>query len=511
MHKRLNAQVMFLASNYCNNKIRPKHLSDDPDKRPYKKGIMHKRLLSLLGLVMLGVNIVNSQSSRRVEEYLLSDPSLKSAQISFSLVDLATGEEVDFYNSSTGMVPASTLKLLTTASVLKELGPDFTMMTTVGYNGQITSDGVLKGNLIIKGSGDPTLGSKYSANASQDFFNKILHGLKALGVNSIEGSILVDDSDLGFQPVPSAWTWEDMGNYYAAGVFGVNYQDNMYEITLNTSKKGKRPTVMGLSPKVEGLDIVNGLESYATSYDSAYIYGAPYCARRSIYGAVPQTSATFKIKGDIPDPAIHLAKQLKSFLSPILKLNVDCITARMLIENSEPVSQVQNTILLYKGDRLRDVITTTNRYSNNLYAEALLRQLALKNGGKTTAEGVKSMMALWDDLGMNTKSVLVKDGSGLSPLNRMTAQFMSKVLYIMKDDWIFKQSIPVVGKEGTVRTFMSNGKWSGAARIKSGSMGQVLCYAGYLLDRYAVVVMVNNAEVSNSYVRKSVEKMLNNI
>ncbi len=465
----------------------------------------------MLALVMLGMNFLYAQSSNRVKDYLLSEPSLKSAQISFSLVDLTTGKQVESYNSSSVMVPASILKLLTTASALKELGPDFSIMTTVGYNGQITPEGVLRGDLIIKGNGDPTLGSKYSAKAPTDFFNKILQSLKAAGVKSIEGNILVDDSTLGFQPIPSSWIWEDMGNYYGAGVYGVNYQDNMYELTLNTSRRGVKPTVVGLSPKVEGLEIVNGLESYATSYDSAYIYGAPYCARRSVYGAVPHTRATFTIKGDIPDPAFHLANQLKLFLSPTLKLNVECLTARMLIEKNKPVHKAQKSLLSYKGDRLRDVINTTNRNSNNLYAEALLRQLALKSGGETTTDGVNYMMALWGGQGMNTKSAFIKDGSGLSPTNRVTAEFMSKMLYIMKDDWVFKQSIPVVGKEGTVRNFMSNGKWSGAARLKSGSMGQVLCYAGYLLDRYAVVVMVNNAEASNTYVRKCIEKMLNNI
>ncbi len=470
---------------------------------------MQKRLLSILAMVMLGMNFALGQSLGRVEQYLLSDPSLASAQIAFSLVDLKTGEEVEAYNSSTAMVPASILKLLTTASALKVLGPDFAIETIVGYSGNITPDGILRGDLIVKGNGDPTLGSKYSKNSPTDFLNEILQSLRSKGVKAIEGNIIVDDSSLGFQPIPPAWTWEDMGNYYAAGVYGVNYQDNMYELTLDTSKKGSKPSVIGLSPKVKDLDIVNGLESYAMGYDSAYIYGAPYCARRSIYGAVPQSRATFTIKGDIPDPALHLADQLKGFLPPAIKLNVECLTARMLIESQKPVSKIQQTLLSYKGDKLSDVITTTNRYSNNMYAEAMLRQIALDNGGKTTADGVRHMMSLWENIGSHKQ--FVKDGSGLSPLNRVSAQFMSKMLYNMKDDWIFKQSIPVAGKEGTVRNFLSNGKWSGSARIKSGSMGQVICYAGYLLDRYAVVIMVNNNQASSSTTLKSIEKMLNNI
>ncbi len=479
------------------------------DKRLDKQRIMQKRLLLILAITMLGVNFVMGQSSGRVEQYMRSEPSLAYAQIAFSLVDMKTGKEVDAYNSNTAMVPASILKLLTTASALKVLGPDFAIETIVGYSGDITLEGVLKGDLIIKGNGDPTLGSKYSKNVPTDFFNKILQSLNSEGVKAIEGNIIVDDSRLGFQPIPPTWTWEDMGNYYAAGVYGVNYQDNMYELTLNTSKKGSKPSVLGLSPKVEGIEIVNGLESYATSYDSAYIYGAPYCARRSVYGAVPQTRATFTIKGDISDPAYHLANQLKGFLSPTIKLNVECVTARMLIEKQKPVSKIQQSLLSYKGDRLRDVMATTNRNSNNLYAEALLRQIALFSGGETTADGVRSMMALWQSLGAQQQ--FVKDGSGLSPLNRVSAQFMSKMLYNMKDNWVFKQSIPIAGKEGTVRNFLSNGKWSGAARIKSGSMGQVICYAGYLSDRYAVVIMVNNNQASRSTTLKCIEKMLNNI
>lgn len=112
-------------------------------------------------------------------------------------------------------------------------------------------------------------------------------------------------------PVSSEWTWEDMGNHYAQSISGLNYADNKYEILLNTSKRGQKPSVVSITPEVDSLIIENQLLAIDYPFDSAYVYGAPYQNLRVLYGAVPHRTPTFKLKGDVPDPAMFAASSVK--------------------------------------------------------------------------------------------------------------------------------------------------------------------------------------------------------
>ena len=445
----------------------------------------------------------------------VSNPHFKHASIGFSLVRLSDGAVVASYDEERALAPASTLKVLTTATVLSLLPASDQLRTTVGYRGVITPDGVLQGDLIVRGQGDPSLASKYSTLPTSAFFEAVCASLQKLGIHSIQGRLLADETYLSSQGIPPGWNWEDMGNYYAAGVYGLNYADNTFTLTLNTHPKGQQPRVKHVLPQVDDLVIENGLETYATPFDSAYLYGAPFQTTRFLFGALPHKQATFSIRGDMPEPPLQLIQNLRDFLRHKgFTIDVSCFSARMVEQQGLAFPKDEHLVYTHRGDRLDYLARQTNVYSLNLYAEALLRwvgkDLAVSKG-VTNEQGVNRVLAYWKQRGLDTSGLFLQDGSGLSESNRITASFMTGLLYTMQDHPPFVHSLPLVGKEGTVKHFLAQAKYAGIGRIKSGSISQVLAYAGYLTPDYAVAIFVNNATGSTRHTRAAIEKLLMNI
>ena len=144
------------------------------------------------------------------------------ASVSLCVADAKTGDILIDYNSGISLTPASVMKVITSAAALELLGPDYTFKTTVGYTGSLNKrSGRLKGNIIILGGGDPALGSKYFADHYEGFIDNWVAEIKKLGIKRIKGRVITDDSYYDYLPVPAKWLWEDEGNYYGAGAYGI--------------------------------------------------------------------------------------------------------------------------------------------------------------------------------------------------------------------------------------------------------------------------------------------------
>ncbi|RHS39417.1 D-alanyl-D-alanine carboxypeptidase/D-alanyl-D-alanine-endopeptidase [Tannerella sp. AF04-6] len=447
----------------------------------------------------------------------VSLPELRSASVGFCIMDIETGEIVSSYDSQRLLLPASALKLLTSATVLGIYGGEHRFYTDVQYSGYIGKDGVLYGDLYIQGCGDPTLGSEYGTRRVFDFRNRLLKELENAGIHRIEGCIIADDSRFDTEGVSPKWLWEDVGNYFAAGCYGINYRDNTYRLILRSGAKGSTPVIIGVEPEISGLSFSNHLVSSSNAIDSAYIYGAPFSLRRYIYGSIPEKQDRFVIKGDLPDPALFFANEMASFLKASrIKVTGTPVTMRILNENNKtkPLSD-RSMLFRYSSDRLSDIIRIVNHNSNNLYAEALLRWIALSRYPEASAsKGIEVLKHFWKEKGVFGDDLVMYDGSGLSPVNRISAEMLCRVLDFMASDknlqTIFYSSLPCPGVSGTVRSFLKNSSLSKRMRLKSGSMAHVQSYAGYYDSgnkRYAVAIIVNNFSGSRSYLRRVLEQM----
>src|SRR3569833_2544829 len=186
---------------------------------------------------------------------LATDSQCKYASVSLTVLDAKTGETVFAANPNMGLATASTLKTITSITAFNFLGKDFQYQTQFGYSGTISADGTLNGDLIIKGAGDPTLGSwRYSGHHENDILTQLVTAIQKAGIKKVTGRVIGDDSIFGSQSIPNGWIWMDLGNYYGAGTSGLTWRENQFDIKLKTGPAGTPLGIVRTVPAMPYLD-----------------------------------------------------------------------------------------------------------------------------------------------------------------------------------------------------------------------------------------------------------------
>ena len=438
----------------------------------------------------------------------VNNPLLENANISLLVKDLSTNKTLFQYRPNNSTIPASTMKLVTTAAALEILGPKFCFQTKLEIDGKINSEGVLNGNLYIRGGGDPTLGSEHLGD--KDFLLKWVEEVKKAGIKQINGQIIADGTiydDLGVNP---KWTWEDIGNYYAAGAYGISYMDNTYQLVLRSGENGTTPEILRIIPEIPAMTFENYLTSTSITYDSAFFYGAPHSYLRSIHGEIPANRFEYIIKGDIPNPGLLLAENFQD------KLNESGITISKLPSDIVTNESERRVILVQESPPLSEIIKETNVHSNNGYAEQIFRYLALSKNKIGTSNGsVQVIRSFWKSKGLPVEQLFMYDGCGLSPVDAVSSQFLVDLLSYMQtispNREAFINSLPVAGKSGTLTNFLEKTELQGKVHAKSGTISRVKCYAGYIdlkKKNYVFAIMVNNPNGTSKAVIRKMEELL---
>lgn len=200
---------------------------------------MHPIIIYLLLTLSIYTSYAQSITSRLSDaiQKLEQDPSFKHASLSLYVVDSKTGKPVYDKNPQTGLAPASCQKVITAVAAYELLGKDYRYKTSLGYEGKIT-DGVLNGNVILSGSGDPTLGSwRWKTTSESMVLNEWITAIRQAGITSINGVIIPDGKSWGTETIPDGWIWQDIGNYYGAGASAFNWRENQYDLILKSGKK----------------------------------------------------------------------------------------------------------------------------------------------------------------------------------------------------------------------------------------------------------------------------------
>lgn len=449
-------------------------------------------------------------------QWLESD-ALRHASVGLEVAVLnpdATAHIMYSYRPHRMLVPASTMKLVTTAAALRICGGEAVVETEVGIAGSVNlSAGCLEGDIVLCGHGDATLASVYDDRSPTAFADSIVAVLKRMGVKNITGRVIGDGSRLADPAVAPGWTWEDLGNYYAAGLYGLNYAANTYSVILDTSGSGRRPEILRIEPFVEGLTVENRLSSEACAFDSAYLYGMPRCGRRILEGAVPHGGRTFSVKGDIPDPPLFAAQEVTAALRKAgITVQGSPASDGTLQRADSGVPVVTRKIYVYRSAPLRTIARHTNVSSQNLLAEMLLRQIALKRGAASQHAALQAVTAFWHDRGLDVSGLQMYDGCGLSPYDRLTARFLTGLLAVARSDENFWTSLSVAGRTGTVRNFLAGTRLAGKARLKTGTTKQVLAYSGYVEGSdgrtYLFTLIVNNYKGKTAPLRRQTEALM---
>lgn len=476
------------------------------------RGCFSLRTMSLfiLFVTSFSVSVVSAKSAFSALETFLKTPELSCANVGILVQNIDNHKVVISYQPDKVLIPGSNFKLITTAAALTILGPTFRFETPLEYDGTIDSQGILHGNIYIVGKGDPTIGSEFFP--SDHFIQNWINAVQKLHIRSIDGKVIADVSAFDSEVIPPDWVWEDMGNYYAAGVYGLSLNDNMYRLTFQTDSVGTTPKIINRSPDYHSMIFHNELKASSNPADLSYLHGAPFSYERTITGTIPANRSSFVIKGDLPNPPLALAGYF-----------TDQLKKAGIYVSGDPTDSLPTTshqrILFYTqySPELSEIINITNHDSNNLFAEHIFKQLAFTQFSVATRqEATLILKKFWASHQFDTTTLFVEDGSGLSPFDGVSPEFFVHLLIFMRHDNpygnLFFQSLPIAGENGTLRNFLANSPLTGKVFAKSGSIKRVLCYSGYIhfsnAKEYAFSIMVNNFYGSPTVVKKAIEKLL---
>lgn len=458
-------------------------------------------------LLLLIVTSVSTYSQNTLEKFVNCD-ILKNANISLAVKDLTSGKILYNYRSGNASIPASTMKVVTTSTAVELLGANHQIKTSLEYDGNIDAEGILHGNLYIKGNGDPTLGSRILGDTL--FLHRWVQEVKRIGIKKVTGSIIADNSCFDDEGVNPHWTWQDIGNYYAAGAYGIAYKDNTYTIQFNSKAVGTTPEIVKITPRISELKFINHLKSTSIKSDSAYIYGAPRSFERSIYGEIPANRANFSIKGDIPRPGLLLAQDFKKELA---KSKIEVVGSAKDIFGKTNTGR--KNIYNHLSPPLKDIVKEINVNSNNHYAEHIFRYLSLQNQTQATStHSISIIKNFWKSKSLSPEQLFMYDGCGLSPENAVSAQFFIDLLTYMNssmNNFDFRNSLPIAGISGTVKTFLDKTVLEGKVQAKSGTINRVRCFVGYIDTtdkKWTFAILVNNANGTAKAVTDKMEEFL---
>ena len=451
-------------------------------------------------------------------DYFTSDPVNKNASITIQIIDLDQDSVLASSNEHTSLMCASTAKLFSTSSALKLLGNNYRAQTRFYTNGVVDSAGILQGDLWIRGGGDVSLGSKYfnKEGSEFDFMNDWLDSLKSNGIHGINGRLITDGSEFGYAGVPDGWDWSDMGNYYGVGASGINFFDNTLKYYFNTGKPGERVDFIGTIPEIPELFFQHGIEAANIRKDYSYIYGSPFSNIRFGRGSLPAYKDSFCVRGSIPDPEMQLAMDFKAYLQDTGFVFVGEATANRFLLTKHPSYDSLDFVFSYKGRRIIDIVNKTNLYSVNLFAEGLLNLVGYKfYGSGSTKSGISAVYKLIRK-DVDLSGLSLKDGSGLSRKNAVSAAHFCQLLKGIYNTGIyddFKGSLSVAGNKGTLKYVCRKQKGANKIFAKSGTLSNVKAYSGYVQTEtgknLAFAVIANNFNCSKSQIVKKMELMFN--
>lgn len=404
------------------------------------------------------------------------------------------GKLIYEYQGNKGLSTASTQKIFTAAAALETLGKDYTYKTTSSYSGNI-SGGNLNGNLFISSNGDPTLGSwRYESFKPENFKKKLIEAIKNAGITKISGDLVIDDSYFDHQTIPGGWPWDDLGNYYGAGVWSVNWRENQFDVNINGTD------FKNFSYPLAGIKWLNDLKTGGDS-DQSLVFTAPYSDVALINGTLPAGKTT-TVSGSVPNPPLQLGMEVQQWLKESgIDFSGKVVTNSQLeIEGKSIIPSPKNNIILtYQSPTLDKIVYWFLRKSVNMYGETLVKTLGKeKKGDSSFKSGVAYLKEFWKSKGINGNMINFADGSGLSPQNYVSAKAeVQALLYTRKQPWFnaYYDGFPV----------QDNG-----LKMKSGTMKDTKSFAGFHTakdgKKYVFSIIINNYQGSGS---TELQKILN--
>ncbi|MEW5745627.1 MAG: D-alanyl-D-alanine carboxypeptidase/D-alanyl-D-alanine-endopeptidase [Nitrospirota bacterium] len=409
---------------------------------------------------------------------LFDAPAFAAARWGAAVRSTETGRVVYRRDEQKAFTPASSMKLFTTAVALVKLGPEFRYTTELSAVGE-AKDGILHGDLVVRGSGDPTL----SAAVFEAWIEKLIAG----GIREIRGRVIGDDTAFDDQLLGTGWSWDDETFGYAAQISGLTFNDNSITVHITPGPHAGDPATVKITPDTRYVTVINqAVTAPADRPNALRFVREPGANRIRISGFIAAASQPLSQSISVHNPTHFAATVLKEMLeSKGIAVSGGALDIGELRTSPEYASS--KTVAVYTSPPLSDLIRITNKLSRNLYAEQLFRTIGKVIGGEgSTARASAVMKDTLAAMGIPPEAVAIHDGSGLSRLNLVTPLHTVILLDAMAKHEHFSyfyDSLPVAGVDGTLERRMRSTGAESNVRAKTGYFSQVRALSGYLATR----------------------------
>ena len=407
---------------------------------------------------MKTAHLSSPRSGLRLEiDSLTSQPEFRNAQWGVLIVNPRTGDTLYSKNAGKLFMPASNMKIVTSAAALTLLGPEYQYRTTFLTDGEMR-DSLLDGSLLVIGRGDPTVSDRMRGTATT-VMDALADSLRAHGIRQISGSLArvgnaFPDSIYGY-----GWEWDDLGEYYGAGVDELIFNEGMAPTKLRSLPDTVRDSLYSGPAR-------NPAKAYLDALHDALV-------RKSI-----------RIDGGVRD----------SILPTPLKMD---------------------TLFVLVSPPLREILPALMKPSQNQIAEILLKTIGLERGGLGTADSARKIVGqqllAW---GVQPDGFVIRDGSGLSDQDLLTPETIVRVLDRIQRDTAFAtyyNSMPIAGVDGTIHTRMKGTPAEGNVHAKTGMLAKARSLSGYVTtadgERLIFSILANNTTTPGSAVTRVADQI----
>jgi len=446
-----------------------------------------------------------SPLTQRIDN-LLDRWQARSAFWGVAVYDLEAGEMLYSRNADRGFLPASTQKLITSAAALDLLGSTHRYETNLAFDG-VADDSLMRGDLILEGSGDPTFGSR--AVRGGDPLRAWAERLAAMGVERVEGRLIGDDDAFGDRPYPEGWAvgyiTGQKGRHLGASAGALSYRDNVVSVTVRPTTPGAPPSV---SIQPEGAVPIDNQAVTSSRWRGNDLRVARTFSTNEL---VLVGSVARSYDGSVAVPVIDpTAFTLRTFETRLQEAGIDTegLTLVDTDDLEEPPPSVEPLFVEYSPP-LAEIVSVMNKESNNFYAEQVFRSFGWGGSTRGAAQRAKDMLRT---AGIDPRPLLLRDGSGLSRKDLVTPRAMVKLLAHMTEHPerdAFMASLPRGGEPNTTLDYRLAGT---DVQAKTGSLEFVRALSGYTRrpngHRVAFALFANNYTSPSYQITRTIDDIV---
>jgi serine-type D-Ala-D-Ala carboxypeptidase/endopeptidase (penicillin-binding protein 4) len=487
------------------------------------------RITRLIVLLALAANLPTAAAglTDRIDKMIDSSPALAHAFVGMRVVRLSDGRVLYARNADRLFVPASNMKLFTTALALAKLGSDYRLTTKIGADVPIDANGTLAADLQLIGGGDPSLsGREYPyrnhAPAGEIYtfraIEELADQLAARGLKSVDGNVVGDDTRYVWEPQPGPWSSDSASREYGAPVSALVLDDNTFLLTLHPAARAGDLARIALAPPFENFVIDNRVTTIEHGIRKIKFYRSASGRELHLWGVIPKAGAGYVQELAIGDPALYAAEVLRdALLRRGISVRGDAVARHRFPDEAAEASHSPVVSLAeHQSPPLIELLQVVDNVSQNLHAEILLREVAAAAGSEGSREaGLDAMDEYLAGIGITRDEYQFTDGSGLSPRTLVSPTAITKLLAHMyespqRDAWL--NLLPIGGEDGTLGGRFPGHPEARAIHAKTGTLDHVKAMSGYAdtptHGRVAFSLLVNHFEEPSPGVTKAIDELV---